>query len=415
MGKKEPKKRAWRKAEVEDVEEALEDNRLVAKLKNKVFSHSKKNRDNGDESDLFTIDTKGSSEGLSARSKRELARAKIFPQKGPNIGLTAMEEAKIERAERQLAAKRRGRNAGAEAFDLWGMERQGKDDEAAASRVRTSTKYLPQSVPKTLHHKVSAAPAVLLAHEGQSMNPAAESFEELSCMAAAREIEREHEVEALERKMQPMTAELKDAVGVDALKGLDDAAKIELYRSLVCSGAIVSSENGPAEASRRRAVGQKSQSQRNKEKIRKAVDAKQAQRQMQKKLEKSVGELGSIFKEMKEKQQWQQERREYREDLKRKHKQLEASGELPASKRLGRTKFMEEALDVPDAEAAGRGLRAMPLKASAVKDRLSSILRRGLLPAPPEALRSEVIRRKAKAGKLKRSRKFVSPLLRGSK
>lgn len=408
---KQPKKRAWRKADVEDVEEALEDDRLVAKLRRQAEKGESKPVDA--EGSLFTIDTAGSSEGLSNKTRRELARAKIFPTKGPNIGLSATEEAKIQRAGE--AVSRRPKPAGKqEVYDLWDeptptQEELAAKEEASASTVRRTAKFEPKGAPKTLFQKLSVAPAVVPAHEGQSMNPDSSAYEDLACMAAAKELEREQQAEFLENALRPMTAELRATKGEDALKGLDEAAKIQLYRSMVCPDAADGAESSAAPSSKR-SLKMKSDAKRNREKKRTILDAKQAQLQAQRKLDKSVGEVGSILKEMKETSEWQKDRREYKVSLRKKRLDLEAKG-LVGPTRIGRTKFAEEDMVVPEPPANG-GLRSMPLKASAIRDRISSIMRRGMLPAPPVATSSEVIRRKNKSNKLKNSRKFMSPLLR---
>merc|ERR1712087_333837 len=118
-------------------------------------------------------------------------------------------------------------------------------------------------------------------------------------------------------------------------------------------------------------------------------------------------------KEMREKSEFQKSRREYRVAHRAKALEDEAKGVSSRFHRLGRARFTEEALVVPDAAAVSAGcMRSMPLKASAVKERLSSIVRRGLVPPPPEASKSEAKRHKSKANRVKNGRKFVSPLLR---
>ena len=62
-------------------------------------------------------------------------------------------------------------------------------------RIRKQPKPTPVHTPRSLHQKVSNAPAVLPAHEGQSVNPQNEAYEDLACMAAAKELEREEEAE----------------------------------------------------------------------------------------------------------------------------------------------------------------------------------------------------------------------------
>lgn len=418
MVKKQPKRRAWRKAEISDVEEALEDERLVAKLKTKA----KKGQNDFEGGELFSVDTKGTGEGLSGKTRRELARAKLFPPKGPKLGLSAAEEAKVDETMGALAARgKAAKPSGPDVYDLWAAPAPHVLAKQAAKvegfRIRKLAKPIPLTIPKTLHQKVGSGPAVLLAHEGQSVNPDTTALEELTCLAAAKQLEKEEEADAHARQLRPMTRELLDNLGADAVRGLSDAEKIQKYRDLVCQSGEVGNEEG-GEAIERKAVKnkQKSQAQRNKEKKRKVVDSKQAQLQAQKKLEKSVGQIGAILKEMKQEEEWQEERRKYRQDLKRQRKEHErVDGIVPKRRRFGRGTVVEEEIVVPDVDSSTGGLRGMSLKGSAgsaVKDRLASILRRGLLPAPPEAHRGEVVRRKAALGKLKRRRKPMSPLLR---
>eukprot|EP00933_Yihiella_yeosuensis_P039958 TRINITY_DN3415_c0_g1_i1.p1 TRINITY_DN3415_c0_g1~~TRINITY_DN3415_c0_g1_i1.p1 ORF type:complete len:469 (+),score=126.80 TRINITY_DN3415_c0_g1_i1:62-1408(+) len=430
--KKQPKqkgKKAWRKADVEDVEEALEDDRLVARLKSQAIKGPGKKDKIEDETDgLFTIDTVGSSEGLSNASKREIARAKLFPKKGPNIGMSASEEMKVEKAERLLGSSRPSGSKKRKAeddclFDLWSAPTRAEQIKAAkadpvtgAFRIRKEGKPVPQYTPKTMHQKVSNAPAVIPAHEGQSMNPEAEAFEDLACTVAARQLEAEAEVEAMKRRMRPITAELESHLGVDAVKDMDEETKIKTYQSMVTGiDPSVQREGESTEAYERRLKKQKqkSQAQRNKERKAKVINAKQAQLKAQQKLEKSVGEVGTILKEMKQQEAMHAERRRYKQQLRSQRTLTENSGgEVSSARRIGRLKFREEDVAVPDSTSLGSGLRSMPLKASAVKDRITSIMRRGLLPAIPDAANKEVKRNLPKGQRFRKKLKFMSPLLK---
>lgn len=427
MGKKVPKRRAWRKAKIEDVEEAIEDERLVSKLKRTGPKPKGENGDSGaaeEEGDeLFIVDTKGSCEGLSAKTRRELARAKLFPPKAPRLGLSASEEAKVAKAGRSLGAFKIS-SKDPEVFDLWGSAPASSSgtssvqpplsEEFSAIRRR---KVFPASTPKTLHQKVGKAPAVVPAHEGQSMNPELKAYEDLAYVAAARELERERENEELDRKMRPMTHELRDAADAEALKEMSEEAKVNMYRSIVCSTSLQGDSADafvtPGQRARRQKK-QKSQSFRNRAKKLKGMAEEERRRQAQRKLVRSVGEVGAILKDMKDQSDLQKDRKQYRESLKSEKRKLEESqGIVPKRRKLGRAAFTEETIVVPDAEAAAKGLRAMPLRGgTAIHDRVSSIMRRGLLPALPETSKSDIVRRSKKAGRLKRMRKFISPLLR---
>merc|ERR1740130_903883 len=120
----------------------------------------------------------------------------------------------------------------------------------------------------------------------------------------------------------------------------------------------------------------------------KVVNDKEAQNRARKQMEKSVGDLGSMHKSLREQDVWEKSRQKYRKELRtREADEEQAHGVVPKRRRLGRSKFAEEALVIPNAEAAAKGLRAMPLKGSAITDRVSSIMRRGLLPSPVEGSR----------------------------
>lgn len=394
------------------MEDALEDERLVAKLKKKP------NTDDDDVDELFTVDTAGSFDGISKSSRRELARAKIFPAKGPNIGMSASEELKISRAEGQLeASKRPVPPKAADVFDLWSAPAPARKVNESAPRLRTAKQDVVKT-PKTMHQKVGLAPAVLPAHEGQSMNPKREAYEELAFMAAAVELEKEHEAEDLHRKLRPMTAALRDAVGDDRLKDMDEEEKMQLYKSLVAEGKIAAKEGGEgiegAPSKKANKWKQKSQALRNKQKKRRDVDAQEEQEKDQRRMEKSVGDVGSMLKTMKEDSDLHKSRRQYKESMRAKRKELEATaGVVPKKRKIGGGKFVEDASILPDVEASSKGsLRAMPLRTSAIRDRLSSVVRRGLLPPPSEATKETAHWHKKKNNKLKRSRKFISPLLK---
>lgn len=418
MGKKQPKRRAWRKADIEDVEDALEDERLVKKMKNQQSNGSGKKSKKNDEieaEDLFTVDTKGTFEGISNSSRRELAKAKLFPKKGPNIGMSSAEEAKIARAENKLSAASRPKVKKApEVFDLWSEPPSSAKAKGSTEFNRLRKSKRPEvRMPSTLHQKVGLAPAVLPAHEGQSMNPQKDAYEDLTYMAAAVEIEKEQEAEEVERKLRPMTAALKDAVGAERLKEMDEEEKFALYRSLMQqqSKEEANDDGEGAPVRKTKAWKQKAQSLRNKQKVKRDLDAKEEQARSQKLLQKSVGEVGSILKDMKEQDELNKQKKEYKESMRRKRKELEASeGVVPKHRKIGGGRFAEEAALLPDTEAAAKGLRAMPLKTSAVKERLSSIVRRGLLPAPNEANKEQRNRLKKRSNRQNNKRKFISPL-----
>jgi len=424
MGRKKSvaKHRKWRKADIGDVEDALEDERLVRKMKSESDGVVGKKRKNSaiEAEDLFTIDTKGSFDGISNSSRRELAKAKLFPKKGPNVGMSSSEIVKISRAENKVeVASRPKAKPAPEVYDLWAAPASSAKSNGSTEFARLRRAVRPEvQMPSTLHQKVGLAPAVLPAHEGQSMNPQRAAYEDLTYMAAAVEIEKEHDAEEVERKMRPMTSALREAVGAARLKEMDEEEKFALYRSLMQSQATKDAANDEGETApggrKTKAWKQKAKALKNRNsKSKRDLGAKEEQARSQQLLAKSVGEVGSMLKDMKEKDELHKSRREYKESMRRKRKELEATeGVVPKHRKLGSGRFAEEAQLLPDCAAAAKGLRAMPLKTSAVKERLSSIMRRGLLPAANESSKEQRNRHKKRSNRQNNKRKFISPLLK---
>jgi len=240
-----------------------------------------------------------------------------------------------------------------------------------------------------------------------------DAYEDLVCQAAAVELEREREVEALDRKMRPMTAELRDAIGQERLSGMDEHEKMSVYRTLCLKKAdelrAAEEEGGAGQTVKWKG---KSNALRNNRKKRRVIDAKEDQEKAQRKLEKTVGEVGSYLQGMKQKGEWEQNRKQYKESMLETRKQLEATeGVVPKKRKIGGGEFVEDATVMPDM-AAGPALRSMPLRTSAVRERLMSVSRRGLLPPPASNSKQTKSWLKKKNNKLRNSRKFMSPLLK---
>lgn len=128
-----------------------------------------------------------------------------------------------------------------------------------------------------------------------------------------------------------------------------------------------------------------------------------------------MGELGAIKKQLQEEEEQLQARRDYRDTMRAKRKQNEMEdGTVPHNRRLGKHKFRDQAIIVPDSEGLHKGLRSMPLQGCAIQERLSSIVRQGMLPALPQMTKEEVAKKKQERNRFKRSRKFISPLMRSA-
>jgi hypothetical protein len=418
MGKA-TKKRTWRKADIADVEEGLEEARAVKKLKRQGAEGGAKEGGEGELDELFTIDTAGSGEGLSKKTKRELARARLFPNKGPNLGLSAAEEMKVEKHEAKLDAPPNPKSSPPKVianYDLWSAPAPSNSTLPLAAKnfaQLRGRKYAATKVPKTLNQKVSTAPAVVPAHEGQSMNPELGAYEDVACAAAAVQLEKERVAEEINRKIKPMTHELRDTISGEEWKEMSEEDKVQKFRALICksgTGDAGAATGKPASHIKHR---HKSQAHKNRDAAKKVQDEHERAAKQQDKLERSVGDLGAIMKELKQREAWEKDRRDYRESRKAAAGKLEKiNGIVPKRRRLGTALFEENAQHVPDAAAAAKGLRAMPLKSSALQERVASIMRRGMLPATPEATHAD-LRRRGKAKKLiAKRRKPISPLLR---
>jgi len=337
------------------------------------------------------------------------------------LGLSASEEYKLARVEDKLERQRPQPKRPNAAFDLWGSApEKNEEPEFPLLRLEAMALMRPKSVPKNMHSKPSKAPAVLPAHEGQSMNPMDAAYEEVVCMAAAQQIEREQDKEITERKMQPLTNELSDLLGKEKVEQMTEEEKVRAYKEhfyhVSSREEDQDDENNAGEAgSQSRAVKnkEKMQSKRNKTVRRKDLDGLQKQELERRKLEKSVGELGAIKKQIKEDEDQLQARRDYRERMLAKRKQSEMEdGKVPHNRKLGKHKFRDQTIIVPDSEGLNKGLRSMPLQSCAIQERVSSIMRQGMLPAPPQLTKDEVNKKRQERIRIRRSRKFISPLMR---
>jgi len=232
--------------------------------------------------------------------------------------------------------------------------------------------------------------------------------------------EREHNEEVADRKMQPITKELSDLLGEEKVEQMTEEEKVQAYKEHFCR--ISSQEEGRGDENEAGEAGTQSRAVKMKEKLeskrkktarRKDLEGLRKQELERRKLEKSVGELGAIKKQLKEEEDQLQARRDYRETMrsKRTHNEM-LDGTVPHNRRLGKHKFRDQTIIVPDSEGLKKGLRSMPLQGCAIQERISSIVRQGMLPAPPQMSKEEVAKKRQQRNRVKRSRKFISPLMR---
>lgn len=419
------RKKKWKKVNVEDVEEAMEDDRITRKLAKKMEMGGVVSEE------LFTIDTAGDlgKEKPSSSSKKAAAKEKIASWKTPRVGRSANEIAKIERAaagtsmrestKRKLQAEAANENV---AFDVWGAD---------ASSVAPKTKrYLHTAnghlekravkVPKTLGKRISDAPAVVAPHEGQSLNPTTGAYSDLAWSITDKEMEKQFQEQALDRKLKPVTHTLKELADPKELKGLDEKGKLALFRKLTlgaehaeindeheenADGKVTVGKNGVLQK-------RKTQAERNKDKRRRLREQQEKKEAQEKKLGKSVGAIGTMLKDMKAKTEESKVKKASNKEAKAKEKELEKKGIVKKMK-IGRIYYEETGADIGGAEDGSKGLRAAPLQSLAIQDRMNSVFRRGMLQQPPASTKLQMHRiKKHTRAKLVR-RKFVSPLLKG--
>lgn len=406
------KKKNWKKIDARDVEEALEDDRLTKKLA-KVPAE-----------DLFSLDTLGSTAGLSRSTQKELKKAK---EQGPKQRRYSPQELKkVAKAgtllkNRSMMAEKRANGAPPppKVFDLWGEPlAKAPQSEPAVHPERTARKpkLLPQKVPGTMHQRVSKAPAVVVAHEGQSVNPADEAFEELACTEAAVQLEKEREAKERVRANRPIFHTLLEHYSHEEIKAMDGATQLAKFQALT-RGASGASENRNGDEQTvlsKKLKGRKTKAERNKQRRAQLNRQAFAAEQKEKQFLKSIGTVGSLLDDIANEEEEGQARKEYRATLKSQEEVEERTkGVIPKNRRIGKHKYREAAKELPLVEDGGKtGLRQVKMVGSALNDRVQSIYRQGLLEMKPEATREfhrgvkKIIRKRDK------NRKFTNSLLR---
>lgn len=419
------KKKNWKKVNIKDVEDALEDERITKKL-------AKKMEDGGiTTEELFTIDTSGDlGKKKSYRTRKAEARDKMMSWKTPRVGRSANEIAKIERAaagattssstKRKLKAEAADEH---DPFDVWAGDAL-KVAPKGQKYLQTASGHLEKraiKVPKTLGKRISDAPAIVVPHEGASINPSQDVYSELAYSITAQEMEKQFQEQALDRKLKPVTHTLRDLADPKELEGLDEAGKLALFRKLTLGAKAAEiaddeDQEGGDDSVTVNANGvlqkRKTQAERNKDKRRKLREQQQLKEAQQKKLGKSVGAIGTLLKDMKAKADDSTTKTAFVKEAKARDKELEKKGIIKKMK-IGRIYYEDKTADIGRVDDGKRGLRAMPLQSLAIGDRMSSVYRRGMLQQPPASSKLQMHRlKKFTRAKLVR-RKFVSPLLKG--
>lgn len=278
---------------------------------------------------------------------------------------------------------------------------------------------LPEKVPGTMHQRVSKAPAVLVAHEGQSVNPAQEAFEDLACTEAALEIEKEREKSNLDRLARPILHTLLDHYSSEEVKAMDETTRFAKFREL-SGGSVADAEDGGYQekdgllAGLKKLQRRKTKAERNKQRRAQLNRQRLSEEQREKEFLKSVGKVGHFLKDIDQEEEEGKAKKEYKTALKRQEEMEEITkGVIPKSRRIGKHKYREAAKELPLVENGERtGLRQMKMVGSALNDRVQSVYRQGLLEMKPEATRHNYRRVQKGIRKRDKNRKFVNPLLK---
>ncbi len=455
MVKRSSKNRA-RKIDVSDV---------VSGLAKKA--EEKKAQEKLDAGLLFSVDTKGNSQGLPTALRKKL---KVVDKTGKKTLPSAHELGRIdkmkkrmENREKQNATYMKKQTSKDSGFDLWAPTgakvhsskdvdqfRLKADKEAVESRnsvkdfptsviekkldpemhkieYRNKCSFInlqagqvqkPKNLPKMLGKTSSLAPAVVVPFKsGVSINPGQQAYDEIVDEIVAKEVSKmDAETEGL-RKRKPMTAKLKDHYTDEELKAMDEATKIREYKRLMLKkeGEESGAEESDGEAGcnsdkkldmqrkKMKPNERKTKAQRNKEK-RHAESLKQmSSAKRQKLLEKSIGQIPNLVREIEKENKAKGQEKEYNNSLKQEAIELEKKGIIVNPKKVGRNKFTEEVLDVP--QKATSSLRTAQV-GSAVKDRLQSLHRRNMGELPPEFNRSTLLRVRKKGKRKTRNHKL---------
>ena len=199
----------------------------------------------------------------------------------------------------------------------------------------------PKRAPRTLFQKTSKAPAVVLPGSGLSVNPGEQHFENAVEDVVATEMVKFRAEEDARKKRAPMTAKLSDAFTHEELKNMDNVTKLREFKKLMhaehgveCDEAGVPLLGGEDDDTTNRGGSKKNdrltQAQRNKrDRVKKESKEMSAQR-LAKKLEKSIGQVPNLIREMQKEAVAKQEEKSYIDAKKQEAEALEEKGMILA-------------------------------------------------------------------------------------
>ena len=127
--------------------------------------------------------------------------------------------------------------------------------------------------------------------------PDPEAYKDLVATAIVKENEKALSKEAVARGWRPMTAELNDKFGEEAVRKMSEEEKLQKFRELHTCADIDNVVHEPAPA--KKPSVPKTLKQRSRKQMVKALELEEARLKAEKKMLKSVGQIGQMTKEMK--------------------------------------------------------------------------------------------------------------------
>ncbi|CAD7972312.1 unnamed protein product [Amoebophrya sp. A120] len=295
-------------------------------------------------------------------------------------------------------------------------------------KVNSEAVLRPKSKPQTLGQKTSLAPATVLPDHGLSMNPGEEIFEtKLDEIVAEEHLKNEEEQMKDLRAKKPMTMRLLDAYTKEELLQMSDLEKLKEYKRLMkedhkldmdtvleeenedeeaaATGANKGTKKTPSNSDKKKLQRdeRKTKTQRNKEERVKNMDLELTAKKRQKLLEKSIGQIPNMMREMVKDDKAKEEQKAFIEDAKQENVKLEEKGIVLKPKKIGRNRFVEQSV-VPEKSVSS--LRSTQVT-SAVSERMQSFHRRNMGELPPESNRAALLRVRKKANRKQKANKFV--------
>merc|ERR1719217_420873 len=161
-------------------------------------------------------------------------------------------------------------------------------------------------------------------------------MENVFARAAAVEFEKEREDELRNRRARPVTSALLDEYEPEELAKMTDAEKQAAYLKRVRTDET---QDGEIELPVKKATSKKTRAQINKELRRQAQEAEETRARKQKKLDKSIGEVGAILKGFKATEAERAAQKAYEAEAKAKEEEDIRAGRVTKVPRVGKNKY----------------------------------------------------------------------------